>query len=188
MTSARLTLPILLVASAIFAACAGAPPKESRTAKPMPVERASKSQPYDFRSEGTIPPLKPDDAANEPDIQERGVSETPIEVSDAEAPPDTTPTPAPVATPVADASEAPIDGFRVQVFAGADREIAENAARAAQERLGLPCYVDLDGGMYKVRAGDFATRPLADQALPAIRRAYPDAWVIATKVRATRTP
>jgi len=149
----------------------------------MPVERASEKKPYDFRSEGTVPPLKPDDAANEPDIEERGVSETPIDVSDAEAPPETAPPPAATVAPVAPASEALIDGFRVQVFAGADREIAENAARVAQERLGLASYVELDGGMYKVRAGDFATRSLANQALPAIRSAYPDAWIVASKVR-----
>lgn len=183
--SAPIKLALVVAGSALFAACAGAPPKETRTAKPMPVERASEKKPYDFRSEGTIPPLKPDDAANEPDVEERGVSETPIDVSDAEAPPVTAPPPSPApVVPVAAASEALIDGFRVQVFAGADREIAENAARVAQERLGQPTYVELDGGMYKVRAGDFTTRELANQALPAIRAAYPDAWIVGSKVRA----
>ncbi len=154
----------------------------------MPVERGSEKQPYDFRSEGTIPPLKPDDAANEPDIEERGVSATPIEVADAEAPADTAPPPPPPAVPVVPASDALIDGFRVQVFAGADREIAESAARAAQERTGLPSYVELDGGMYKVRTGDFTTREQANQALPSVRKAYPDAWIVASKVRVTQAP
>ncbi|HEU4928256.1 MAG TPA: SPOR domain-containing protein [Candidatus Krumholzibacteria bacterium] len=173
-----------LAAAATITACATAPPSGERPAKPAkqaPVERASKDKPYDFRSEGQIPPLKPDDAANEPDVQEMGVSSgAGVEVTDAEAPPVTAPEAAP--------ESALIDGFRVQVFATGDRDIAANAAREVQERLGIPTYVDLDGGMYKVRAGDFATRAEADQALPSIRKDYPDAWVVASKVRATQRP
>jgi hypothetical protein len=141
------------------------------------VERATETKPYDFRSEGTIPPLA--DVPNEPDIEEMGVSETSIDVSDAPAPPDTVREVMPADTL--------IDGFRAQVFATADREIAENAARVATDRVGLPSYVELDGGMYKVRVGDFATRPEADQALASIRRQYADAWVVPCKIRAART-
>jgi hypothetical protein len=117
---------------------------------------------------------------NEPDIEEIGVSETAIDVTDAEAPPDTARVPAP--------QDTLIDGFRAQVFATADREIAENAARVATERLRLPSYVELDGGVYKVRVGDFATRPEADEALASIRRQYTDAWVVPSKIRARRAP
>ncbi len=181
--------PVLIttLAAAAIAACAGnAPPSgQPKPAKQAPVERASKDKPYDFRSEGTIPPLKPDDAANEPDVQEIGVSDSAdIDVSDADAPPVTAPPAAPQSAP----ELALIDGFRVQVLATQDRDIAANAARDAQSRLGIPAYVDLDGGMYKVRAGDFATRGEADSALPAIRKQYPDAWVIASKIRATQRP
>jgi len=42
--------------------------------------------------------------------------------------------------------------------------------------------------MYKVRAGDFSTRAEADQALAPVRRQYPDAWVVPSKIRASRTP
>lgn len=177
--------PILItaVAAAAISACASAPPSggQPKPAKQPPVERASKDKPYDFRSEGTIPPLKPDDAANEPDVQEIGVSDSSdIEATDAEAPPVTAPPAAP--------EPALIDGFRVQVFASGDRDIAANAAREVQERLRIPTYIDLDAGMYKVRAGDFATRAEADQALPGIRKDYPDAWVVASKIRATQRP
>ena len=174
----------VLVAAATLSACATAPPSggQPKPAKQSPVERASKDKPYDFRSEGTIPPLKPDDAANDPDVQEIGVSDSAdIDVSDADAPPVAAPPPAP-------AEPALIDGFRVQVFATGDRDIAANAAREVQERLRIPTYIDLDGGMYKVRAGDFATRAEADQALPGIRKDYPDAWVVASKIRATQRP
>ena len=177
---------VVLGFTVALAGCASAPPAGSPTPKPPSVERGTAKKPYDFRSEGTIPPLTPADAANEPDVEERGVADSTIDVTDAEAPPDTAREPAPVPAPVA--AESLIDGFRVQVFATADREIAENASRSAQERLNLPAYVDLDGGMYKVRVGDFATRAQADQALGAIRSQYSDAWVVASKVRATRAP
>jgi len=173
----------VVVAAAALSACASAPPSggQPKPAKQPPVERASKDKPYDFRSEGTIPPLKPDDASNEPDVQEIGVSDSSdIDVRDAAAPP--------VSAPPAAAEPTLIDGFRVQVFASGDRDIAANAAREVQERLRIPTYIDLDGGMYKVRAGDFATRAEADQALPAIRKDYPDAWVVASKIHATQRP
>jgi cell division septation protein DedD len=178
------TLSALLALSMIGAltGCASAPPAGAPAHKSTAVERGSDSKPYDFRSEGKIPPLTPADAPNEPDVEEMGVTETPIDVTDSAAPPDTAPK----------ASAAPadmlVDGFRVQVFASADREIAENASRGAEDRLNIPSYVDLDGGMYKVRVGNFTTRAQADQALGAIRREYADAWVVASKVRAPRAP
>ena len=182
MRTATLFALVTLSMIGALAGCASAPPSGSPAQKSSSVERGSDSKPYDFRSEGKIPPLTPADAANEPDVEETGVTETPIHVTDAEAPTDTTPK-----TPAAPADTL-VDGFRVQVFASADREIAESASRSAQERLKLPSFVDLDGGMYKVRVGNFTTRAQADQALGAIRRQYADAWVVASKVRATRAP
>jgi SPOR domain len=167
----------VVVSCVSLAGCATAPPS-APSAKPVPVERATDAKPYDFRSEGKIPPTT--DVPNEPDIEEIGISESAIDVTDAEAPPDTARQAAP--------EDTLIDGFRAQVFATADREIAENAARVATERLKLPSYVELDGGVYKVRVGDFATRPEADDALVAIRRQYTDAWVVPAKIRARRGP
>jgi hypothetical protein len=165
----------LIIVAALCAGCASAP--TGRPVKKAPVERATDQKPYDFRAEGEIPPL-PADAANEPDVQEIGVkSDSAIDVTEAEVPPDTAPAPVATATLV--------DGFRVQVLASADRDVAENASREARERLGLPSYVDMDGGVYKVRVGDFVTRPDADRALAGVRKQYPDAWVVASKVRST---
>jgi hypothetical protein len=167
--------PAIVAACVAFAGCTSAPPSGT-SSKAVPVERATDAKPYDFRSEGKIPPLA--DVANEPDIEEIGVTESAIDVTEAATPPDTVRRSAP--------QDTLIDGFRVQVFATADREIAENAARVATDRLGLQSYVDLDGGVYKVRAGDFATRPEADQALASIRRQYADAWVVPSKIRTPR--
>jgi hypothetical protein len=175
----------LVAATALLAACASAPSGGPPAPKPAPVERASEKKPYDFRSEGTVPPLTAADAPNEPDVEERSISESAIDVSDAQAPPDTAqPSPVP-SNPPADALVA---GFRVQVLASADRDIAQSAARGAQERTGLPSYVDLESGMYKVRVGDFTARADADRALAGIRAHYADAWIVATQVRTPRRP
>ena len=168
---------VVVAACVAFAGCVSAP-RHTTPTKAVPTARATDAKPYDFRSEGTIPPLGTADVPNEPDIEEIGVTESAIDVTDAEAPPDTVRQTA--------APDTLIDGFRAQVFATADREIAENAARVATERLGLPSYVDLDGGVYKVRVGDFTTRPQADQALASIRRQYTDAWVVPSKIHAAR--
>ena len=109
----------VVVSCVALAGCATAP--SAPAAKSVPVERATDAKPYDFRSEGKIPP--PTDVPNEPDIEEIGVSESAIDVTDAEAPPDTARQAAP--------EDTLIDGFRAQVFATADREIAENSARVA---------------------------------------------------------
>jgi hypothetical protein len=164
-----------------LAGCASAPPAGSPAPTPTSAGRGTAKKPYDFRSEGTIPPLTPADAANEPDVEERGVADSTIDVTDAEAPPDTAREPAPV--PAAVATESLIDGFRVQMFATADREIAENASRSAQERVNLPAYVDLDGGMYKVRVG--TSPPSPGRSGPGVIRASIPTPV-ASKVRARR--
>jgi len=84
-------------------------------------------------------------------------------------------------------AESTADGFRVQVFASSDREIAENARMVATQRLRLPGYLDLEAGVYKVRVGDFVTRADADKALPTVRAAdYADAWIVASKVVVAR--
>ncbi|HXV14602.1 MAG TPA: SPOR domain-containing protein [Candidatus Krumholzibacteria bacterium] len=181
MKRALLTTMLVATAAAWLSGCATVPSSSGTPSRPASVERASDRNPYDFRSEGKIPPLSPSDAPNEPDVEEMGITETAIESSDAEAPPDT-------AARAPEPTDTLVDGFRVQVFASADREIAENAARGAQERLGLASYVELDGGVYKVRVGDYAARAQADQALAAVRRHYADAWIVPSKVRAAQRP
>jgi hypothetical protein len=112
-----------------------------------------------------------------------GVSDTTLDVTDADAPRDST---ARAAAPVV--SDSTADGFRIQIFASADRDVAESARSAAATRLNLPCYLDLDGGVYKVRVGDYATRDAASAALPSVRgQYYPDAWVVPAKIKVPRT-
>jgi hypothetical protein len=84
-------------------------------------------------------------------------------------------------------SDSTADGFRIQLFASADRDVAENARSAAASRLNMPAYLDLDGGVYKVRVGDYATRDTASAALPTVRgQYYPDAWVVPARIKVPR--
>jgi hypothetical protein len=166
----------VLVACALLAGCgASAPPKRASA----PVEPAATGQPYDFRGEGKIPPAS-GGVKDEADVEELAVQDDDLAVSEAEAPP--------IAAPVAAApADSLLDGFRVQVFASQDRDVAEGARAAATERLGMPAYLDLEGGVYKVRVGDYLARKDADAALGMVRKHdYPDAWVVPSKVRVPR--
>jgi SPOR domain len=157
-------------------ACATTTP----TAHKAPTARASEAAPYDFKREGQIPPATAADSRSEVDVEEIPMTQEHIDVSEAEAPPVDS-TRAPVA------ADSMADGFRVQVFASSDREVAENARVVATQRLRLPGYLDLEAGVYKVRVGDFVTRADADQALATVRAAaYKDAWVVPSKVVVAR--
>ena len=165
-----------VVALVALGACASTAP----TAHKAPTARSSDAAPYDFKREGQVPPVTPADSRAEADVEEMPMTQEGIEVSEAEAPP-------------ADSTRAPVaadttaDGFRVQVFASSDREVAENARGVAAQRLRLPGYLDLEAGVYKVRVGNFVTRADADKALATIRAAdYADAWIVASKVVVAR--
>jgi hypothetical protein len=162
----------------VISGCGATAPAKKSTGR---VEPASSGSGYDFRKEGKIPPPAGGSARPETDVEEMPVSDSNLEVSEADAPRDTVVAPAPAA------AGAVVDGFRVQLFATADRDVAQNARAVAEERLGMPVYLDLDGGVYKIRAGDFVRREDADAALPLARaQFYPDAWVVPAKVNVPR--
>lgn len=171
MRSHLLQIAAVCAMTACLAACgATAPPKQNSSR----VEPAKGG--YDFKSEGKIPPPAGGSARPEADVEEIAVSDTSLDVSEADAPRDTT-APAPVV------SDSTADGFRIQIFASADRDVAENARNVAASRLNLPAYLDLDSGVYKVRIGDYVTRDQATAALPSVRgQFYPDAWVVPARV------
>jgi hypothetical protein len=156
----------------VLAGCGATAPAKKTTTRVEPAPSGS----YDFRKEGKVPAPANGSAQPETDVEEVAVTDSNIDVSEVEAPPDTLTRPAPTATVAA-------DGFRIQLFASADREVAQNARSVASERLGLPAYLDLEEGVYKVRVGDFAKREDAAAALSAVRgKYYPDAWIVAARV------
>lgn len=171
-----LNMAVALTGVLLLGACATAP--RHTTGKTASTEKT----PYDFRSEGRIPPPSPTQAPVEPDVEEIPLPDSALDVTNAAPPPDT------VRTPPAPA-DSTAAGFRIQVFASSDRTVAESAAAAAEQRLGIKAYVDLDAGMYKVRVGDFVDRKAAEAVLPTLRgHYYQDAWIVPATVRVPRKP
>lgn len=80
-----------------------------------------------------------------------------------------------------------IDGFRVQIYSGPER----NAAYAEQARFkGLHpltgCYISYTQPNYKIRVGDFRTRLEAEKFMDALRPAYRSLFIIPEKINLPR--
>jgi hypothetical protein len=74
-------------------------------------------------------------------------------------------------------------GFRIQVFASGELEKAKLFKEKAQSETGLPAYIDFEGGLYKVRIGDFGSRDEAATARTRLTDLYPDCWIVKTTIR-----
>lgn len=74
-------------------------------------------------------------------------------------------------------------GFRIQVFASGELEKARLFKEKANGETGLPAYIDFEGGLYKVRIGDFGSRDEAATARARLVGLYPDCWIVKTTVR-----
>jgi cell division septation protein DedD len=73
-------------------------------------------------------------------------------------------------------------GFRIQVFASSDLEKARLFKEKVTSEAGLTAYIEYEGGLYKVRAGDFHTREQAVAARARLAPLYPDCWIVETTV------
>jgi len=168
----KMLVTILLILAVAFAA--GCTP-----AKRTGTSRAASSAPYDFKKEGTIPPVAPEKRASEdPDVEEVAIEETPLEIEEADAPIDTTRS-EPVRTMM--------EGFRVQVFATGAEDVANTARYAAEARLGVEAHVEVVDGIYKVRVGDCKTREDAEVLLARCQEGfYKDAWIVECMVYVKR--
>lgn len=74
-------------------------------------------------------------------------------------------------------------GYRVQIFASADVEAARELRKKVMAGTGLAVYIDLEGGLYKVRAGDFPDRESAAKARADLVDQYPDCWIVKTTIK-----
>lgn len=79
-----------------------------------------------------------------------------------------------------------VEGFRIQIYAGGDQNLANEAradfmAKFAKE--GYEIHQTWDPPHFRVRVGDFRTRAEAMNALPNIRRIFPDGFVVADRVK-----
>lgn len=159
----------IVIVTAIVFAMSCAPARDGASTPPA---RATEAEPYAFEAEGKIP--APENEPAEADVEELPLDETELAVEEAVAPVDTTTPPV------------MIDGFRVQLFASGVKETADFARRTAAERLGVAVYVELVEAVYKVRAGDCATREEAEALRAKCQSSYyKDAWIVPTRVLAS---
>lgn len=74
-------------------------------------------------------------------------------------------------------------GYRVQIFASSDLLKAKAVRDAATAQTGYAAYVEYEGGLYKVRVGNFSSRPEAAEARMELAELYPDCWIVQTTIR-----
>uniref|UniRef100_A0A7C2K4J5 SPOR domain-containing protein n=1 Tax=candidate division WOR-3 bacterium TaxID=2052148 RepID=A0A7C2K4J5_UNCW3 len=79
------------------------------------------------------------------------------------------------------------EGWRVQIFAFADKSKAELAYQDAKLRLNVPVYLEyipgIDNVPYKIRVGNFQTREEAERYRDFLREnGYPDAFLVETQI------
>jgi cell division protein FtsN len=73
-------------------------------------------------------------------------------------------------------------GYRVQLAAFAEPAGARDLKKKIMAATGMAAYIDYEDGLYKVRAGDFATRAEALEARAKLATDYPDCWIVRTTV------
>lgn len=80
-----------------------------------------------------------------------------------------------------------MEGYRVQVFSGTERRIAQALEARLREKYSLPVYMLFEAPQYKVRVGDYPTRAEADHWCQQLRDdGFPDAWVVKSPVNPPR--
>jgi hypothetical protein len=77
-----------------------------------------------------------------------------------------------------------IQGFRIQVYSSTDVEAAQEVYNFADSLfIDQWIYVVYEVPFYKIRVGDFQTRPQANRILTEVlRRGFRDAWIVPDKV------
>jgi hypothetical protein len=123
---------------------------------------------------GEAPPVVPQDESFDP----LTLNDDEIGFSSFRASVDTT-----VDTTMAREGPKQVNGFRVQIFAGADEQTARLVEEEARFEFDTSVYLAYDPPNYKVRLGDFAERSDAEKIRrEAYRKGYRDAWVVPDQV------
>lgn len=82
------------------------------------------------------------------------------------------------------------DGFRIQIYAGSDQNIANQARAdflANFSRGEMDIHQTWDPPHFRVRVGDFRNRAEGMRELPNVRRIFPDAFVVSDKIKLRKT-
>jgi glycosyltransferase involved in cell wall biosynthesis/cell division septation protein DedD len=74
-------------------------------------------------------------------------------------------------------------GYRIQVFALGDLSRARATADSVTAQTGYPAYIEYEGGLYKVRVGNFSGRKAAAEARAKLVELYPDCWIVQTTIQ-----
>lgn len=173
------------------------------TMQKKPAASKKSAEPYRVEKEGKVPPLATTDVRKKADEEEKfedlPVTEEGVVVEEF-APPAEQPVPPPPSAPVS-AQTAPatagmprdtMAGYRIQVSASGNEAAARSVKEAVEVSVGVPAYIEVVDGVYKVRAGDCPSRPEAEALLEKCRAAgYGDAWIATTTIfvpRKDRTP
>jgi len=142
------------------------PPAQTEVKPETEPEKPAADEPYDLESE-----MPEDDSVGESDAAEESIEPVKVDTFSVE---ETVEPPVPAAG---------YDlGYRVQLAAFAESAGARDLKKKVMAAAGIAVYIDYEDGLYKVRAGDFATRAEASEARTKLAVDYPDCWIVRTTV------
>jgi len=168
---------LAIVCVALFVG--GCASQKAQKAALQPEDRGA----YDFDKEGKIPALPESSVRRQIDRVDT-FEEMPVESSDlAVESVEIVDEPIDIPVTPADSKVKTAPGYRIQLFASGTADKADEVKRAAELRLSEPVYIEIESGIFKVRAGDCMTREAAETLLAKCRESgYQDAWIANTTV------
>jgi hypothetical protein len=166
----------------LLAGCAGTskstgtPVEQQETVPPPPPKTEQKQaeqqakpvaeEPYDLESE-----MPEDDSVGESETAEESIEPVKADTFSVEE----------TVEPAAPTAAYEL-GYRVQLAAFAESAGARDLKKKVMAAARIAVYIDYEDGLYKVRAGDFATRAEAAEARTKLAADYPDCWIVRTTV------
>jgi cell division septation protein DedD len=139
--------------------------------KPQPgTKEVAKEEPYDLESE-----MPEDDSVKEEEKVEESIKPLKADTFSVEE----------TVEPPAEATGYDL-GYRIQLAAFTDPAGARELKKKVMAAAGIAVYIDYEDSLYKVRAGDFATRADAYEARARFTADYPDCWIVRTTIMKTR--
>jgi hypothetical protein len=168
------------------------------TMQKKPASSKKSAEPYRVESEGKVPPLTSADVKKKADEEEKyedlPVTEEGVVVEEFTPPQEPPVTPPPSTAAGAQTSPGAADtprdtmpGYRIQVLASGNEAAARSVKEAVEISVGVPAYIEVVDGVYKVRAGNCPSRSEAEALLGKCRAAgYGDAWIATTTILVPR--
>lgn len=175
------TAAALIIFNCVFSGCAGTnksagtvaeqpeeipPPPEIETKQDVEPAQQAADEPYDLESE-----MPEDDSIAESDAEEESIDPVladTFSVEETVEPPE--------------AAAGYELGYRIQLAAFTESAGARELKKKVMAGAKIAVYIDYEDGLYKVRAGDFATREGASEARAKLAADYPDCWIVRTTI------